>query len=62
VILKRAKLEEWIDEHFEFFNKTVVGCFVRVAFKGSFKMAYIEDAEEIEGQTYDLNNKKKTNI
>jgi hypothetical protein len=64
--LKRAKLEDWVDEHFElFFHPTVVGCFVKVSFKGSYKLAEIVDAKEADdqpgGSTYDL-GKKKTNI
>ena len=63
IILKRAKLEEWCEEYFKFFSDTVIGCFVKVFFKGRYKLAEIIDAKEDESpnSTYEL-GKKKTNI
>lgn len=54
-------MEEWVDEHFNFFHKIVVGCFVKVSFKGTYKLAEIVDAVETE-EEYELSNKRKTSI
>lgn len=44
IILKRQNLEEWVDEEFRFFRDAVIGCFVKVAFKKTYKLAEIVDA------------------
>lgn len=63
IVLKRSKLTEWVDEHFDWFHETVVGCFVKVAYKGSYKLVLVVDAKEEERETqYVLEKKKKTNI
>ena len=52
-----------MDEHFDWFHETVVGCFVKVAYKGSYKLVLVVDAKEEERETqYVLEKKKKTNI
>ena len=48
IILKRQNLEEWVDEEFRFFRDAVIGCFVKVAFKKTYKLAEIVDAQEFE--------------
>lgn len=64
IVLKRSKIEEWVDEHFDFLHDTLVGCFVQVSFKGSYKLAEIVDVKEVEDgpkANYVL-GKKNTNI
>jgi Plus-3 domain len=66
IVLKRSKLEEWVDEQFNFFYDTVVGTWVRFNYKGKDRIAYVISArEEDENHNYlplYTLGKKKTNI
>lgn len=57
IILKRTKLEEWVDH--AYFVDTVIGAFVRIALNKEYRLAEIVDVKE-EGTAYEL-GKKKTN-
>lgn len=39
IVLKRSKLEEWVDEQFNFFFDTVVNAWVRFNYKGKDRIA-----------------------
>jgi hypothetical protein len=59
--LKRAKLEEWADEHFTFFNETVLGTFVKIPYsKDQYMLAEVIGAKEDDEGTYDFGKKKTT--
>ena len=49
IVLKRGFLVRLSDEYFNYFRSLVIGCFVRVTFKKSYKLAEIVDAMEVEG-------------
>lgn len=44
--LKRYKLEKWVRE--PFFDKTVIGCLVKVAYNGKYHVAEVVDVQERE--------------
>ena len=44
--IKRYKLEKWVNE--PFFDKTIIGCLVKVAYAGKYLIAEIVDVQERE--------------
>lgn len=44
--IKRHKLEKWVRE--PFFDKTVIGCLVKVAYAGKYHIAEVVDVQERE--------------
>lgn len=42
--IKRYKLEKWVRE--PFFDKTVIGCLVKVAYNGKYHVAEVVDVQE----------------
>lgn len=59
IILKRAKLEQWVE--LPYFNKMVLGTYVKVVFQVKYRLAEIVDIKELKGQEYEL-GKVRTNI
>ena len=44
--IKRYKLEKWVNE--PFFDKTVVGCLVKLVYAGKYHIAEVVDVQERE--------------
>ena len=59
VILSRSRIETWVDE--PFFEKTVVGVFVKVGFLKKYIIAEVKGIIEDDDHPYTLTNGKQTN-
>jgi hypothetical protein len=57
-MLRRSKIEEWVDE--PFFNETLLNSFVKVCFNKKYIISEIKDIVEDENNMYPLTNGKKT--
>lgn len=58
--LRRAKIEEWIDE--PYFEKTIKNAFVKLSFGQKYLIAEIIDIKEDWQNSYKLTNGTKTGI
>ena len=60
IVLRRSKIEQWIDE--PFFTETMLNSFVRVGFSQKYIIAQIRDIKDDEKNSYILANGKKTGV
>lgn len=60
IVLRRSKIEEWIDE--PFFNKTIKNLFVKIGFSSKYLIAEVIDIKDDSSAQYSLTNGKKTGI
>lgn len=59
IIIKRAKLEQWVEN--TYFKDLVIGAFVRFSSSGRYRLAEVVEVVERQGNEYEL-GKYKTNM